>query len=101
MIHERFAERFEDWLGLIRDHHAISGSTGTGRITSDNPRTGFVCDPHAGIYCPPPIADGVRREDQIYSTETFGPIIVIETFSDFDESMELPNGHGYGLSSAV
>src|SRR5919112_2137195 len=21
MIHERFAERFDDWLGLIRDHH--------------------------------------------------------------------------------
>src|SRR5690348_4513998 len=21
MLHERFAERFEDWLGLIRDHH--------------------------------------------------------------------------------
>src|SRR5215212_7289548 len=29
MIHERFAERFEDWLGLIRDHHTISRSTGS------------------------------------------------------------------------
>src|SRR5918995_672283 len=25
MIHERFAERFQDWLGLVRDHHAVSG----------------------------------------------------------------------------
>ena len=25
MIHERFAERFEDWLGLIRDHHTRVG----------------------------------------------------------------------------
>ena len=25
MIHERFAERFEDWLGLIRDHHSRVG----------------------------------------------------------------------------
>src|ERR671921_1340049 len=32
MIHERFAERFDDWLGLIRDHHTVTGSTGTGRI---------------------------------------------------------------------
>src|ERR687886_612145 len=23
MIHERFAERFEDWLGLVRDHHTV------------------------------------------------------------------------------
>ena len=45
MIHERFLDRFEsDWLGLIRDHHSVHGSTGTGRITADNPREGFVGD---------------------------------------------------------
>jgi alpha-ketoglutaric semialdehyde dehydrogenase len=101
MIHERFAERFEDWLGLIRDHHRVSGSTGTGRITSDNPRPGFVGDPDAGIYCHPTIVDCVTAEDEIYRTETFGPIIGVATFSDFDEAMELANGHGYGLSSAI
>jgi acyl-CoA reductase-like NAD-dependent aldehyde dehydrogenase len=101
MIHERFAERFEDWLALIRDHHSVSGSTGTGRITSDNPRENFVGDPDAGIYCHPTIVDGVRAEDEIYSTETFGPIIGVATFSAFDEAMALANGHGYGLSSAV
>jgi alpha-ketoglutaric semialdehyde dehydrogenase len=101
MIHERFAERFEDWLGLIRDHHRVSGSTGTGRITGDNPRSGFVGDPDAGIYCHPTIVDGVTADDEIYRTETFGPIIGVATFSDFDEAMELANGHGYGLSSAI
>jgi alpha-ketoglutaric semialdehyde dehydrogenase len=101
MIHERFAERFEDWLGLIRDHHRVSGSTGTGRITGENPRSGFVGDPDAGIYCHPTIVDGVTAEDEIYATETFGPIIGVATFSDFDEAMELANGHGYGLSSAI
>src|SRR5687767_9767359 len=45
MIHERFAERFEDWLGLIRDHHTVHGSSARGRITSENPREGFVGDP--------------------------------------------------------
>jgi acyl-CoA reductase-like NAD-dependent aldehyde dehydrogenase len=101
MIHERFAERFEDWLGLIRDHHRVSGSTGRGRITSDNPRDGFVGDPDAGIFCHPTIVDGVTAEDEIYRTETFGPIIGVAAFSNFDEAMELANGHGYGLSSAV
>jgi acyl-CoA reductase-like NAD-dependent aldehyde dehydrogenase len=101
MIHERFADRFEEWLGLIRDHHRVSGSAGTGRITSDNPRPGFVGDPDAGIYCHPTIVDGVTAEDEIYRTETFGPIIGVATFSDFDEAMELANGHGYGLSSAI
>ena len=101
MIHERFADRFDDWLGLVRDHHEVSGSTGQGRITGDNPRAGFVGDADAGIYCHPTIVDGVTAEDEIYSTETFGPIVGVGTFSDFDEAMELANGHGYGLSAAI
>jgi alpha-ketoglutaric semialdehyde dehydrogenase len=101
MIHERFAERFEDWLGLIRDHHTVSGSTGTGRINGDNPRDGFVGDADAGIYCHPTIVDGVTADDEIYSTETFGPIVGVAKFSDFDEAVELANGHGYGLSAAI
>src|SRR4051812_34932366 len=64
MIHERFAERFLDWLELIRDHHSVSGSSATGRITADNPRAGFVGDPDAGIYCHPTIVDGVTIDDE-------------------------------------
>ena len=45
--------------------------------------------------------DGVRREDALYSTETFGPIVGVMPFSSFDEAIELANGHGYGLSSAI
>ncbi|HEY6776885.1 MAG TPA: aldehyde dehydrogenase family protein, partial [Thermoleophilaceae bacterium] len=64
MIHERFHERFLGWLELIRDHHSVSGSSGTGRITSDNPRAGFVGDPDAGLYCHPTIVDGVTADDE-------------------------------------
>jgi aldehyde dehydrogenase (NAD+) len=101
MIHERFLERFLGWLELIRDHHAVSGSTGTGRITADNPRRGFVGDPDAGLYCHPTIVDGVTADDEIYKTETFGPIVGVASFGDFDEAIALANGHGYGLSSAI
>ena len=101
MIHERFAERFEDWLGLIRDHHTVHGSSAQGRITADNPRDGFVGDPDAGIFYHPTIVDGVTLEDEIYRTETFGPIVGVATFSTFDEAMELANNHGYGLSSSI
>ena len=59
MIHERFAERFEDWLGLIRDHHTVHGSSARGRITSSNPREGFVGDPDAGIFYHPTLVVGV------------------------------------------
>ena len=101
MIHEKFADRFEDWLGLIRDHHTVHGSTATGRVGSGNPREGFVGDAEAGLYYHPTFVTGVTIEDDLYSTETFGPLVGIARFSGFDEAVELANGHGYGLSSAI
>jgi len=101
MLGERFADRFEDWLELIEDHHTVHGSTGRGRITSDNPRDGFVGDPDAGLFYHPAIVDGVTLEDDIYRTETFGPIIGVATFRTFDEAMALANDHGFGLSCAI
>jgi alpha-ketoglutaric semialdehyde dehydrogenase len=101
MMSERFHERFQDWLGWIRDHHSVHGSSGTGRITSDNRRKGFVGDPDAGIFDHPTIVSGVRPDDDLYKNETFGPIVGVMTFGDFDEAIELSNGHGYGLSSAI
>ncbi len=101
MISQRFCDRFEDWLELIQPHHDPRGSTGTGRITADNPREGFVGDPGAGLYYHPTIVDGVTAEDDLYRTETFGPIVGVARFDDFDEAMALANGHGYGLSSSI
>lgn len=103
MLGERFLARFEDdWLALVRDHHAVYGSTGVGRITTANPRPGFVGDdPERGLFCHPTIVGGVRADDDLANTETFGPLIGVARFSDWDEAMALANGHGYGLSSAI
>jgi aldehyde dehydrogenase (NAD+) len=101
MISERFCDRFEAWLELVRPHHTLHGSTGTGRVTSNNPRAGFVGDPDAGLFCHPTIVDGVTAEDDLYRTETFGPIVGVASFVGFDGAMALANGHGYGLSSSI
>jgi aldehyde dehydrogenase (NAD+) len=101
MIDRRFAERFEGWLGLVRDHHAVMGSTGIGRITAENPREGFVGDPSRGLFYHPSIVAGVRAQDDLYRTETFGPIVGVAAFETFDEAMDLANGHGYGLSASI
>jgi aldehyde dehydrogenase (NAD+) len=101
MIHERFAERFEEWLGLIQEHHTVLGSDHRGRITADAPWPNFAGDPDAGLYYHPTVVDGVALDDEIYRTETFGPIIGVATFFDFDEAMHYANDHGYGLSSSI
>jgi aldehyde dehydrogenase (NAD+) len=101
MISARFCERFLGWLDWVQPHHALYGSTGAGRITGDNPREGFVGDPEAGLYCHPTIVDGVTMDDDLFKQETFGPIVGVATFGDFDEGLALANGHGYGLSSSI
>ncbi|HZD81152.1 MAG TPA: aldehyde dehydrogenase family protein [Actinomycetota bacterium] len=101
MISARFCDRFLGWLELIRPHHGLHGSTATGRITGDAPRAGFVGDPEEGLYCHPTIVDGVTVDDELYRTETFGPIVGVATFETFEEAMALANGHGYGLSSSI
>ena len=101
MISSRFCDRFETWLELVRPHHATLGSTGIGRITAANPREGFVGDPKAGLYVHPTIVDGVRPDDDLAVTETFGPLVGVSTFETFDEAIALANGHGYGLSSGI
>jgi alpha-ketoglutaric semialdehyde dehydrogenase len=101
MISRRFCDRFLAWLDLVQPHHTVLGSTGAGRITSANPREGFVGDAGEGLFCHPTIVDGVVMDDELYTIETFGPIVGVAVFDDFDEAIELANGHGYGLSSSI
>src|SRR5215218_9880725 len=101
MIDRRFLDRFLGWLDLVRPHHRLRGSSGTGRITAANPRTGFVGDPDDGLYCHPTIVDGVTADDELYGTETFGPIVGVAACASLDEAVALANGPGYGLSAAI
>jgi acyl-CoA reductase-like NAD-dependent aldehyde dehydrogenase len=101
MISSRFCDRFLGWLDWVQPHHDLYGSSGTGRITVESPRDRFVGDPDAGLYVHPTIVDGVTMEDDLYKQETFGPIVGVASFDDFDEALALANGHGYGLSASI
>ncbi len=101
LLSERFAQRYEEFLGWIRPHHRVLGSTGTGRITRDNPREGFAGDPSQGLYYHPVILAGVRPDDEVFTTETFGPIVGVLPYRHLDEAIELANLPGYGLSSSI
>ncbi|HJY32881.1 MAG TPA: aldehyde dehydrogenase family protein, partial [Actinomycetota bacterium] len=101
MISSRFCDRFLGWLDWVQPHHTLHGSSATGRITRADPRGGFVGDPDAGLYVHPTIVDGVTMDDDLYKQETFGPIVGVASFGDFDEAIALANGHGYGLSASI
>ncbi len=99
LLDRKFADRYDDYLGWIQPHHTVVGPTG--RITADNPRSGFAGDPTAGLYYHPVIVDGVRPGDALFDYETFGPIVGVTTYSTLDEAIELANAPGYGLSSSI
>ncbi len=101
LLAPHFAERYEDYLGWIGGHHRVLGSDGVGRISATNPRTGFIGDPSTGLYYHPVVVDGVRPDDELFRTETFGPIVGVTTYRTLDEAIELANLPGYGLSSSI
>jgi alpha-ketoglutaric semialdehyde dehydrogenase len=101
MLDQKFADRFEEYLGWIQPHHKVLGSSGLGRISAANPRDGFVGDPEAGLFCHPTIVDGVQPGDALFLQETFGPIVGVTTYGSLDEAIALANTPGYGLSSAI
>ncbi|MFI6827661.1 aldehyde dehydrogenase family protein [Kribbella sp. NPDC050241] len=99
LLDEKFAAGFEKSLGWIAAHHQVIGATG--RVTADNPRSGFVGDAAAGLFYHPVIVDGVRADDELFMNETFGPVVGITTYSSLDEAIALGNKSGYGLSSSI
>jgi aldehyde dehydrogenase (NAD+) len=101
LLAPHFATRYEEYLGWIQPHHTVLGSDGIGRITADNPRDGFAGDPSAGLYYHPVVVDGVRSDDELFRTETFGPIVGVTTYRHLDEAIALANLPGYGLSSSI
>jgi acyl-CoA reductase-like NAD-dependent aldehyde dehydrogenase len=101
MLDQKFASRFEEYLGWLQPHHKVLGSSGIGKICGANPRSGFVGDPEAGLFYHPTIVDGVRANDALFRQETFGPIVGVMTYKRLDEAIAMANAPGYGLSSSV
>ena len=99
LLDQKFATRFEEYLGWLQPHHTVYGSTG--RITADNPRPGFAGDAEGGLYYHPVVVDGVRPGDSIFDEETFGPLVGITMYRTLDEAIQLANAPGYGLSSSI
>lgn len=101
LIGDRFLKKhLQNLETLIKPHHKIITEK-NGRITPQNQPFDFKGHASKGFYAFPTIVDGVTEKDEIYSTETFGPLFNVLSFSDLDEAISMANGTGYGLSSAI
>jgi alpha-ketoglutaric semialdehyde dehydrogenase len=101
MIGERFLNKhIENIENLIKSHHKLI-TTKNGIISDQNKSERFSGNAKSGFYAFPTIVDNVTENDAIYSTETFGPLFNILSFTDIEEAIYLSNKTGYGLSSAI
>lgn len=49
----------------------------------------------------PAVLENVARDCRVYDSEVFGPVLVLERFSDFDAALEVINASRYGLQAGL
>ncbi len=101
MISQKFLNtHLNNLSSLIKPHHKTLTHF-NGRITNSKDWSQFSGDATKGLYAFPTVVDNVQKNDEIFRTETFGPLINVLSYSSVDEAIQLANASGYGLSSAI
>jgi acyl-CoA reductase-like NAD-dependent aldehyde dehydrogenase len=54
-----------------------------------------------GVVVTPAVLENVNRECRVYDNEVFGPVLILERFSDFDQALHLINDSRYGLQAGL
>jgi acyl-CoA reductase-like NAD-dependent aldehyde dehydrogenase len=85
MIAESEAERLEDWIGRARAAGAevLCGGTRDGAILEAT------------------LLKNVPRDQSLCAEEAFGPVAIIDTFSDFDDALSRTNDSDFGIHAGI
>ena len=67
--------------------------TGGARVLTGGARKG-------GVIAPTVLAK-VRADMKVVCEEVFGPVVALETYSDFDQALDTVNASRYGLQAGV
>lgn len=54
-----------------------------------------------GVVMQPAVVDRVTKQMELYSEESFGPVVAVIRVSDVDQAVEMANDTAFGLSAAV
>jgi betaine-aldehyde dehydrogenase len=54
-----------------------------------------------GYFYEPTVIGGVEQADELATSEIFGPVITVQSFSDEEEALRWANGTRFGLASSV
>lgn len=85
MIDEQAAERVESWIRAAR-------KAGAGLLAGGD-RNGRMLPAH--------LLENVPHDQLAWREEVFGPLVCIESFSDFTQALQTVNASDYGLQAGV
>ncbi len=54
-----------------------------------------------GYFYPPTLLSGLRQDAEVVQQETFGPVLCVLPYDDFDDALALASDHQYGLASVL
>lgn len=86
-------------LRRVRDYVSIGLEEGASPYVAPEERGDIV--PDSGWFMPPVIFTGVDRTMRIAREEIFGPVLVVVSFADEEEAIDIANDSEYGLVAAV
>lgn len=85
MISDKEAARLERWL-----QHAVQNGA---RVSCGGKRNGALFAPT--------LVEGVARDAELRNEEAFGPIAILDSFTDYAEALREVNNSRYGLQAGV
>lgn len=85
MIAESEAERLESWI--------VSAAHAGAKLLCGGARNGSMVSPA--------ILEGVPDGESLFRREAFGPVAILEPFTDFDAALDRVNDSRYGLQAGI
>ena len=85
MITEAEAKRVESWV-----EEAVSDG---GKLLCGGKRDGAMFEAT--------VLEGIKRTSKLYCGEVFGPVVMLSTYSDFEDALEEVNDSEFGLQAGI
>jgi betaine-aldehyde dehydrogenase len=116
---EPFAAALTEFVGGLRIGDGLEPTTDIGPMIRDSFRqtverqveeavaqgarllTGGRRPAGRGFFYPPTVLVGVHHEMRLMREETFGPVLPLMAYDDFDEAIRLANDSPYGLGASL
>jgi acyl-CoA reductase-like NAD-dependent aldehyde dehydrogenase len=88
-------------LTTAEQRSTVAAQVEAARRAGARVETGGAPEPGDGFWYPPTVLTGIRDDMELWTEETFGPLLPIRVVKDAEEAVRLANDNKYGLTASV